>query len=174
VLLRSQDATQYATVGAHPAYWWIVFGLAVAGLLTAAFEMPPRWPSTVLHLVNSVYFAVLPLLLFHLQTDYYSPGSSDGPSAILEGTFVGGTIGYAIAAVGCGVAVLHRARDAVTITGMITAVLAAVGTALIAVSEIHDPVDLSTPGCGILLLAAASSLVMAGLLVRSRLGSRPG
>jgi Caspase domain len=165
LLLRLQDATQYAEVSAYAAYWWIVLVLAVAGLVIAAFEMPLRWPTTVLHLLSSVYFAVLPLMLFHLQTDYYSP-SSDGSSAALDGTFSGGTIAYVIAAVGCGVAVLRRARDAVTITGLITATLATVGTALILVSEARDPVNLSGPGCVILIVAAVSSLVMAFLLLR--------
>ncbi len=171
LLLRLQDATQYSEVSAYAAYWWIVLVLAVAGLVIAAFEMPLRWPTTVLHLLSSVYFAVLPLMLFHLQTDYYSP-SSDGSSAALDGTFFGGTIAYVIAAVGCGVAVLRRARDAVTITGLITAALAAVGTALIMVSEGRDPVNLSGPGCVILIVAAVSSLVMAFLLPRGWMRSR--
>jgi hypothetical protein len=55
---------------------------------------------------------------------------------------------------------------------LITAALAAVGTALIMVSEARDPVNLSGPGCVILIVAAVSSLVMAFLLLRGWIRSR--
>jgi Caspase domain len=160
--LGRADAVQYPEI--HPAYWWTVFILAVAGLLIAAFERPPRWPTTVPHLLNSVYFVVLPLVLFRLQRDYYNP-SSDPPSALLEATLLGGTIAYAIAALGCGIAVRRGARDALTVTGLVMTVLMTAGAALIAISGFRSPTFLSVPGCGILLAAAVSSLVMAAILL---------
>ena len=117
--LGRADAVQYPEI--HPAYWWIVFILAVAGLLIAAFERPPRWPTTVPHLLNSVYFVVLPLVLFRLKRDYYDP-SSDSPSALLESTLLGGTIAYAIAALGCGITVVRGARDELAVTGLVMTV----------------------------------------------------
>ena len=164
------DAVQYPEI--HPAYWWIVFILAVAGLLIAAFERPPRWPTTVPHLLNSVYFMVLPLVLFRLRTDYYDPGSRDGTSALLGGTLLGGTIAYAIAALGCGIAVRRGARDALAVTGLVMTVLMTAGATLIAISEFRSPSFLSVPGCGILLAAAVSSLVMAATLLRRLLRPR--
>jgi hypothetical protein len=160
---RVTDATQYVAI--NHGYWWTVFALAVIALLLTAFELPVRWPTTILHLLNSLYFVVLPLVLFHLQSDYYDPGSN-GPSTLLGGTMFGGTVAYGIATLGCAVAVLRRARDAVTITGLVTAVLMTVGALLILISQVRNPTLLSGPGCDILLVGAVSSLVMAGFLVR--------
>jgi Caspase domain len=161
--LQVTDATQYPAI--HRPYWWTVFALALAALVITAFELPVRWPTTVLHLLNSVYFVVLPLVLLHLKSEYYDPGS-DGPSALLGGTMVGGTVAYGLAALGCAVAVLRRARDAVTITGLVTSVLMTVGAALIVATEAGKPSFLSGPGCDILLAAGVSSLVMAGVLLK--------
>jgi hypothetical protein len=162
---RVSDATQYP--GITRGYWWTVFALAVAGLLLTAFELPVRWPTTILHLLNSAYFVVLSLVLLHLKSIYYDPGSSsEGSSTLLEGTMFGGTVAYGIAALGCAVAVLRRARDAVTITGLVTAVLMTVGAVLILITQVRDPASLSGPGCGLLLAAGVSSLVMAGFLLR--------
>jgi hypothetical protein len=161
-------AVEYPEI--HPAYWRIVFILAVAGLLIAAFERPPRWPTTVPHVLNSVYFVVLPLVLFRLKTVYYDPGNS--PSALLESTLLGGTIAYAIAALGCGIAVRRGARDALTVTGLVMTALMTPGAALIAISEFRTPSSLSVPGCGILLAAAVSSLVTAAILLRRLLRPR--
>jgi hypothetical protein len=108
---------------------------------------------------------VLPLVLLHLKSEYYDPGS-DGPSALLGGTMVGGTVAYGLAALGCAVAVLRRAQDAVTITGLVTSVLMTVGAALIVATEAGKPSFLSGPGCDILLAAGVSSLVMAGVLLK--------
>ena len=162
---RVTDATQYVAI--NHGYWWTVFALAVVALLLTAFELPVRWPTTILHLLNSLYFVVLPLVLFHLQSDYYDPGANAcGSSALLEGTMFGGTVAYGIATLGCAVAVLRRARDAVTITGLVTAVLMTVGAVLIFISQVRHPTLLSGPGCDILLVGGVSSLVMAGFLVR--------
>ena len=59
VHFQQVDAVQYPEVSS--AYWWTVFVLAVAGLLCSAFELPPRWPTTGTHLLNSVFFFILPL-----------------------------------------------------------------------------------------------------------------
>ena len=166
--LGRADAVQYPEI--HPAYWWIVFILAVAGLLIAGFERPPGWTTTVPHLLNSAYFVVLPLVLFQLKRDYYDPSNS--PSALLESTLLGGTIAYAIAALGSGIAVLRGARDELAVTGLLMTVFMTAGTALIAISEFRSPSFLSTPGCLILLAAAVSSLVMAAILLRRLLGPR--
>jgi hypothetical protein len=92
---RVTDATQYAEI--TRGYWWTVFALAVAGLLLTAFELPVRWPTTVLHLLNSAYFVVLSLVLLHLRSIYYDPGSSsEGPSTLLEGAMFGGTVAYGV------------------------------------------------------------------------------
>jgi hypothetical protein len=160
---RKVDAIQYPSI--NHVYWWAVFALALVALVISAFELPVRWPTTILHLFNSIYFVVLPLVLFHLQSDNYDPGSADGSSALLGGTLLGGTIAYGLATLGCGVAVLRRARDAVTIIGLVTAALITVGMVLILVSEAHSPSFLSGPGCDLLLVAGASSLVMAGFLL---------
>jgi hypothetical protein len=116
--------------------------MTFAALVITAFELPVRWPTTVLHLLNSVYFAVLPLVLLHLKSEYYDPGSN-GPSDLLGGTMLGGAVAYGLAALGCAVAVLRRARDVVTITGLVTAVLMTVGSVLILVTEVNNPGRLS-------------------------------
>src|SRR5580698_8620396 len=139
---------------------WNWTSMTFAALVITAFELPVRWPTTVLHLLNSVYFAVLPLVLLHLKSEYYDPGSN-GPSDLLGGTMLGGAVAYGLAALGCAVAVLRRARDVVTITGLVTAVLMTVGSVLILVTEVNNPGRLSERGCGILLAAGVSSLVMA-------------
>ncbi len=160
------DAVQYPEIST--GYWGTVLVLALVGLGVAAFELPPRWPTTVVHLLNAVYFVVLPLVLFHLRSVYYDPGSTNNSSALLQGILLAGTIAYVIAALGCGVAVRRRTRDAVTVMGLVTTVLIAVGAALITVSAYRDPRYLSPAGCVILLAAALSSLVMAATLVRMR------
>lgn len=114
---------------------------------------------------------VLPLVLFRLQRDYYDP-SSDGPSSLLEATLLGGTIAYAIAALGCGIAVRRGARDMLTVTGLVMTVLMTAVVALMAISGFRSPSLLGVPGCGILLAAAVSSLVMAAILLRRLLPPR--
>ena len=76
------------------------------------------------------------------------------------------------AALGCGIAVLRRARDALTVTGLVMTVLMTAGAALIAISAFRSPSFLSVPGCLILLAAAVSSLVMAAILLRRLLRPR--
>ena len=106
-----------------------------------------------------------------LQRDYDDP-SSDAPSALLEGTLLGGAIAYAIAALGCGIAVRRGARDALAVTGLVMTVLMTAGAALIAISGFRNPTFLSVPGCLILPATAVSSLVMAAILLRRLLRPR--
>ena len=92
--------------------WWHSpdrpWARATGAVLLAVLLGSGRWPTTVLHLLNSVYFVVLPLVLFHLQSNDYDPGS-DGSSARL-GARRPGTAAYAVAALGCAVAALLKGR----------------------------------------------------------------
>jgi hypothetical protein len=156
------DAVQYPEV--NSAYWWTVFAIAVAGLVLSAFELPPRWPTTGIHLLNSVFFLVLPLVLLHLRADNYDPGS-DNPSALLAGTLLIGTAAYLVAAIGSAITVMRGPGDLASLLGLASTVLMVTGALFILVTAYQNPVYLSPAGCYLLFAAALVSVAAAVVLL---------
>ena len=159
-----EHAVQYPDVSS--GYWWTVFALAVADLLLSAFELPPRWPTTGTHLLNSVFFLILPPVLINLRGKYYDP--ANGPSGLLESTLLAGTIVYAAAAIGSAITVLSGPRDLANLLGLATTVLMVTGATFITVTAYRDPNYLSITGCLILLAAALASVATAVVLLITR------